>query len=192
MAQARTKRAFFDYEDLSQVDEVMRQIIPFWLWTSRNLIFELQNQWLNPKPYQIYRSIMRNMRDPDYEPSEYPSKFIKEMGGIKLPFGDSLYLAPDLGFTRTPQQLEELFNPIRYTNNSNPLLKIPLEQFLGRSVFTGQTLDTPKERLIHILKGLVPPVQMGDRLLGGQGDAAKNAWLSTIGSPVRTYQTKEK
>ena len=192
MAQARTKRAFFDYEDLSQVDEVMRQIIPFWLWTSRNLIFELQNQWLNPKPYQIYRSIMRNMRDPDYEPSEYPSKFIKEMGGIKLPFGDSLYLAPDLGFTRTPQQLEELFNPIRYSNNSNPLLKIPLEQFLGRSVFTGQTLDTPKERLIHILKGLVPPVQMGDRLLGGQGDAAKNAWLSTIGSPVRTYQTKEK
>lgn len=192
MAQARTKRAFFDYEDLSQVDEVMRQIVPFWLWTSRNLIFELQNQWLNPKPYQIYRSIMRNMRDPNYDPSEYPSKFVKEMGGIKLPFGDNLYLAPDLGFTRTPQQLGELFDPIRYTNNMNPLLKIPLEQFLGRSVFTGKTMDNPQERLIHILKGFAPPVQMGDRLFGSEGDAAKNAWLSTIGSPVRTYQTKEK
>jgi hypothetical protein len=192
MAQARTKRAFFDYEDLSQVDEVMRQIVPFWLWTSRNLIFELQNQWLNPKPYQIYASIMRNMRDPDYDPSEYPSKFVKEIGGIKLPFGDSLYLTPDLGFTRTSQQLTELFDPIRYTNNFNPLLKIPLEEFLGKSVFTGKTLDTPKERLIHILKGVVPPVQMGDRLIGSEGDAAKNAWLSTIGSPVRTYQTKEK
>ena len=192
MAQARTKRAFFDYEDLSQVDAVMRQIVPFWLWTSRNLIFELQNQWLNPKPYQIYRSIMRNMRDPNYEPSEYPSPFVREIGGIKLPFGDSLYLAPDLGFTRTPQQLGELFSPLRYTNNMNPLLKIPLEQFLGRSVFTGNTLDDPKERLIHILKGFVPPVQMGDRLIGSEGDAAKNAWLSFVGSPVRTYQTKEK
>ena len=192
MAQARTKRAFFDYEDLSEVDAVMRQIVPFWLWTSRNLIFELQNQWLNPKPYQIYRSIMRNMRDPDYETSEYPSPFVREIGGIKLPFGDNLYLAPDLGFTRTPQQLGELFDPIRYTNNLNPLLKIPLEEFLGRSVFTGNPLDNPQERLIHILKGFVPPVQMGDRLIGGEGDAAKNAWLSFAGSPVRTYQTKEK
>jgi hypothetical protein len=192
MAQARTKRAFFDYEDLSEVDAVMRQIVPFWLWTSRNLIFELQNQWLNPKPYAIYNSIMRNMRDPDYETSEYPSPFVREIGGIKLPFGDNLYLAPDLGFTRTPQQLGELFDPIRYTNNLNPLLKIPLEEFLGRSVFTGNTLDDPQERLIHILKGFVPPVQMGDRLIGSEGDAAKNAWLSFVGSPVRTYQTKEK
>jgi hypothetical protein len=192
MAQARTKRAFFDYEDLSQVDEIMRQIVPFWLWTSRNLIFELQNQWLNPKPYQIYNSIMRNMRDPDYETSEYPSPFVREIGGIKLPFGDNLYFAPDLGFTRTSQQLGEVFDPIRYTNNLNPLLKIPLEEFLGRSVFTGNTLDNPQERLIHILKGFVPPVQMGDRLIGSEGDAAKNAWLSFVGSPVRTYQTKEK
>jgi len=192
MAQARNKRAFYDYEDLSEVDAVMRQVVPFWLWTSRNLIFELQNQWLNPKPYQIYRSIMRNMRDPDYETSEYPSPFVREIGGIKLPFGDNLYLAPDLGFTRTPQQLGELFDPIRYTNNLNPLLKIPLEQFLGRSVFTGNPLDNPQERLIHILKGFVPPVQMGDRLIGSEGDAAKNAWLSFVGSPVRTYQTKEK
>lgn len=192
MAQARTKRAFFDYEDLSQVDEVMRQIVPFWLWTSRNLIFELQNQWLNPKPYQIYNSIMRNMRDPDYEPSEYPSPFVREIGGIKLPFGDDLYLAPDLGFTRTKQQLNELLDPIRYTNNLNPLLKIPLEEFLGKSVFTGKKLENTQDRLIHILKGMTPPVQMGDRLIGSEGDAAKNAWLSTIGSPIRTYQTKEK
>jgi hypothetical protein len=53
-------------------------------------------------------------------------------------------------------------------------------------------MDNPQERLIHILKGFVPPVQMGDRLFGSEGDAAKNAWLSSIGSPVRTYQTKEK
>ena len=71
-------------------------------------------------------------------------------------------------------------------------LEIPLEEFLGRSVFTGNPLENPQERLIHILKGFVPPVQMGDRLIGSEGDAAKNAWLSFVGSPVRTYQTKEK
>ena len=193
MAQARVKKAFFDYEDLSEVDAVMRQFVPFWLWTSRNLVFELQNQWLNPKPYQIYRSFMRNLRDDEYEEEEYPSRFIREMGGIKLPFGgNNLYLAPDLGFTRTEQQLEEIFNPIRYGNNLNPLLKVPLEQFLGKSIFTGKEMDTSKERLIHILKGFAPPVQQGDRLFGSEGDAAKNAWLSTFGSPIRTYQTKEK
>ena len=192
LSQARVKRAYFDYEDLSELDEVMRQIVPFWLWTSRNLVFELQNQWLNPKPYQIFNSGMRNLKDPNYDEQEYPSKFVREMGGIKLPFGNSAYLAPDLGFTRTGQQLEELYNPLRYVNNMNPLIKVPAEEALGRSIFTGQEYETAMDRLQHILKGGIPPFQMGDRLFGSEGDSAKNAWLSYAGSPVRTYKTKEK
>jgi hypothetical protein len=175
------KRAFFDYEDLSELDEVMRLIVPFWLWTSRNLVFELQNQWLNPKPYQIFRSGLRNLKDDRYDEEEYPSPFIREMGGIKLPFGNDFYLAPDLGFTRTGQQLEELYNPLRYVNNMNPLLKIPIEEAIGRSTFSGQEYDTPLDRLVHILKGGIPPLNQGDRLFGSEGDAAKNAWLSYIG-----------
>ena len=192
LSQARVKRAFFDYEDLSELDEVMRLIVPFWIWTSRNLVFELQNQWLNPKPYQIFRSGLRNLKDDRYDEEEYPSPFVREMGGIKLPFGNDFYLAPDLGFTRTGQQLEELYNPLRYVNNMNPLLKIPIEEGIGRSTFTGQEYDTPRDRLEHILKGGIPIFNQGDRLFGSEGDSLKNAWLSYIGSPVRTYQTKEK
>lgn len=192
LAQARTKRAFFDYEDLSELDEVMRQIVPFWLWTSRNLVFELQNQWLNPKPYQIFNSGMRNLKDDRYDEQEYPSPFVREMGGIKLPWGQSQYLAPDLGFTRTGQQLEELYSPLRYVNNMNPLLKIPIEEALGHSTFSGQEYETAMDRLRHILKGGIPPINQGDRLFGSEGDSAKNAWLSYAGSPVRTYKTKEK
>lgn len=192
LSQARVKAAFFDYEDLSELDEIMRLIVPFWLWTSRNLIFELQNQWLNPKPYQLYRSFLRNMRDPDYDPEEYPSPFIREMGGIKLPFGNDLYLAPDLGFTRTNQQIAELLSPVRYVNNMNPLIKIPFEEALGESTFSGQSYDTPEERLKHILKSGIPPLNQGDRLFGSEGDSLKNAWLSYFGSPLRTYNTKEK
>ena len=74
----------------------------------------------------------------------------------------------------------------------NPLIKVPAEEALGRSIFTGQEYETAMDRLQHILKGGIPPLQMGDRLFGSEGDSAKNAWLSYAGSPVRTYKTKEK
>ena len=183
LAQARVKRYYFDYEDLSTADQVMRQIVPFWLWTSRNLTMQIQNMWLNPRPYLIYESFKRNFED-----SETPvPPFVREMGGFRLPFGQGMYLMPDLGFNRVEKDLQAFINPKEFLNKANPLIKIPAEQALGENVFTGTEFKTPQDRLAAILRGAAPPVGQSERLFGKDGLSQLNAWLSYLGSPVRKY-----
>jgi hypothetical protein len=182
LAQARVKRFFFDYEDLSSVDKVMRQIIPFWLFYSRNMSTQITNMWLNPKPYLIYNSFKRNFEGEDPAPP-----FVREMGGFRLPFGEGLYAMPDIGFTRIPQELSDLTNPMKMLNKMNPLLKVPAEQIAGKSAFTGKEFDTGQERLMAALVGLAPPAGQAERLVGRDGLSQLNAWLGYLGSPIRKY-----
>jgi len=189
MGSARVKKFYFDYEDLSSVDKVMRQIVPFWLWTSRNLTLHMQNMWLNPKPYLIYESFKRNLRDSEGEEDRYPSPFMQEIGAFKLPIGEKIYAQPDFGFTRIQQQLNELApNPLRYANNMNPLFRVPLEQALGENIFNKKKLDDVPTRLLEGLKGLAVPVGMSARLVNTDDQNRNNAWLSFFGSPVRSYK----
>ena len=183
LAQTRVKRFYFDYEDLSAVDEVMRQIVPFWLWTSRNLTMQIQNMWLNPRPYLIYESFKRNFADTE---TPFPP-FVEEMGGFRLPFGTGMYLMPDLGFNRIGKDLQAFVDPMEFLNKANPLIKIPAEQAMGASAFTGTEFKTPQDRLAAILRAGVPPVGQGERLFGKEGLSQLNAWLGYLGSPVRKY-----
>lgn len=182
LAQARVKRFFFDYEDLSSVDKVMRQIIPFWLFYSRNMSTQITNMWLNPKPYLIYNSFKRNFEGEDPAPP-----FVREMGGFRLPFGEGLFAMPDIGFTRIPQELSDLTKPMKMLNKMNPLLKVPAEQIAGKSAFTGKEFDTNQERLMAALVGLAPPAGQAERLVGRDGLSQLNAWLGYMGSPIRKY-----
>ena len=183
MAQARVKRFFFDYEDLSSVDKVMRQIIPFWLFYSRNLSTQITNMWLNPKPYLIYNSFKRNFEGEDPAPP-----FVREMGGFRLPFGEGLYAMPDIAFTRIPQELSDLTNPLKMMNKTNPLFKIPVEQIAGENAFTGKQFETGQDRLMAALLGIAPPAGQAERLFGRDGLSQLNAWLGYTGSPIRKYK----
>lgn len=183
LAQSRVKRFFFDYEDLSNLDKVMRQIIPFWLWTSRNLTMQLQNMWLNPRPYLIYESLKRNFRDK--EQADPP--FVRELGGFKLPFGEGLYLMPDVGFNRLQNDIAMFYDPRAFLNKSNPLIKIPAEQIMGESAFTGKEFETPQDRLLAALRAAAPPAGQAERLFANEGLSQLNAWLGYLGSPVRKY-----
>ena len=200
MGSARIKKFYFDYEDLSSVDRVMKQVIPFWIWTSRNLALHMQNMWLNPKPYAIYNSFKRNLRDTEGEEERYPSPFMQEVGAFKLPFGERQYLQPDFGFTRVPQQLNELgaaafpdgdgklIDRLRYLNQATPLLRAPVEQLLGQNIFNKKKLDDTPTRLTEGLKAMAVPVGMSARLFNPDEQNRSNAWKSFFGSPVRSYR----
>lgn len=136
LAAARTKRFFVDYEDISQVDKMMRQIVPFWMWSSRNVVTQVQNMWMNPKPYQIYMSIRRNIRDDEPSNPEIPS-YWRELGAFKLPFGRDLYAMPDLGFNRIEQQLSLAQEPSRLLGDVSPVLRLPLEMFARKQFYSG-------------------------------------------------------
>lgn len=183
-AAARVKRFYFDYEDLSTVDKVMKQFIPFWLFYSRNMHTQITNIWLNPKPYHIYYNIKNNISD-----REQPNPpFVEEMGGFKLPFGDGLYAMPDFGFTRIQKELTDLTNPMKMIPKMNPLFVVPFEQITGSDSYTGRKFEGVDDRLINALTSLVPPAQQADKLVLNDNPMSKlNAWLSYMGSPIRKY-----
>jgi hypothetical protein len=184
MAAARVKRFYFDYEDLSTVDKFMKQIMPFWLFYSRNLHTQITNMWLNPRPYRIYYNIQNNLED-----RETPNPpFVEEMGGFRLPFGDGLYAMPDFGFTRVNKELSDLANPIKMVPKLNPLFVVPFEQLTGRDSYSGTKFTDANDRLLNALTSIAPPAQQVDKLITNDNPMSRlNAWLGYFGSPIRKY-----
>jgi hypothetical protein len=144
---------------------------------------QIQNIWLNPRPYLIYESLKRNFRDK--EQGDPP--FVRDLGGFKLPFGDGLYLMPDIGFNRLENDIKMFYDPKAFLNKSNPLIKIPAEQIMGETTFTETPLETPQDRLLAALRAAAPPVGQAERLFANEGLSQLNAWLGYLGSPVRKY-----
>ena len=183
-AAARVKRFYFDYEDLSTLDKVMKQFMPFWLFYSRNMHTQITNMWLNPRPYHIYYNIKNNISDRE-EPNP---PFVEEMGGFRLPFGDGLYMMPDFGFTRIQKELTDLTNPMKMIPKMNPLFVVPFEQITGRDSYSGTKFTDANDRLLNALTSIAPPAQQFDKLITNDNPMSKlNAWLSYMGSPIRKY-----
>jgi hypothetical protein len=135
-AAIRTRRFLIDYTDISTGDRVMRQIVPFWMWTSRNLPMQISNMWINPKAYATYNTVKRNF-NADKEGDVIPA-WMEEIGAFKLPFGKDLYATPDFGFNRVGQQIKELQDPQRFLSNVNPLLRVPVELMGGRQLYSNR------------------------------------------------------
>jgi hypothetical protein len=135
-AAIRTRRFLIDYTDISTGDRVMRQIVPFWMWTSRNLPMQISNMWINPKAYATYNTVKRNF-NADKEGDVIPA-WMEQIGAFKLPFGKDLYATPDFGFNRIGQQVEELRDPQRFLANVNPLLRVPVELMGGRQLYSNR------------------------------------------------------
>ena len=133
LSSARVKRFLIDYQDLSNADQLMRQIVPFWMWTSRNLPMQIQNMWANPRAYALYNNLKDNLSD-DQEGDIVPG-WMTEIGSFKLPFGKDLYATPDLGFNRVQQQVQELRDPQRLMGNVNPAIRVPLELLGWQTIF---------------------------------------------------------
>ena len=178
MTAARIKKFYIDYEDISILDEYMRLFIPFWIWTSRNFVVQLENIFLNPKPYQIYHSFVRNMSDKDKEDSL--PKYAKSASGWGIP-GIPFMAVPDLNFNRAKETGNQLLNARDGLGNITPLLKVPIEQVAGKRFYNDKEFEGPQDRLSAILKGLAPPVEMATRLFGSEGDNQQNALLGFLG-----------
>ena len=151
-ATARVKRYLFDYMDTSSMDEAVKNIIPFWIWMSRNFPLQVVNQWKNPKMYAMYSSLMRNISEDEQDGKIVP-KWMKETGAVAI--GSDWYLTPDTGFNRLQQQANEFTDPARLASYVNPLLRVPLEVLGNRRLYNDTPFsDKPKE----ITGGLASPL----------------------------------
>ena len=170
-AAMRTKRFYVDYEDVSSLDKTMRQIVPFWMWTSRNVVTQVQNMWTNPKPYQMYNSFVRNFRDKDDDNAV--SKSWRDLQAFKLPFGKDLYAMPDLGFTRIQQQMELAKTPAKFLSDVSPLVRVPAELIAGKQFYNNREFKKAPAQVegmgpASLLQPLAQMLGMGETNAQGQ------------------------
>lgn len=120
----RISRFHFDYTDLSKLDKVAKQWIPFWIWTSRNVPLQLANMWTRPQMYALYDHLRENS-PPDT--NLIIPKWLAESRPVGI--GGNFVLNPDLPMNRYQSQIEQLSDPKRLLGNLNPIAKIPFEAY---------------------------------------------------------------
>jgi hypothetical protein len=170
-ATATVKRFLFDYEDVGTADVTMRSIVPFWFWMSRNLPLQITNRYLNPRAYNVYRSAMANLGQDIEEDDNVPS-WLTESGAVKV--GEGLFFAPDLGFNRVNQQLNELKDPKRLLSYVNPVLRVPFEvgfsdkRFYNDVPFTDKPQQTVGGPAAPVLQALASFLGQSRPMGGGE------------------------
>ena len=146
-AVARVTRYHFDYSDLSQLDEAARALVPFWIWTSRNVPLQIVEQLVHPRAYSIYNRIAES--SPVDDDIVMP-KWIADwnpiaVGGVNDE-GGQWVVTPDLPMQRLEQQLQQVTNPKRIIGSFSPIIKVPLELIAGKQlgVDMGPFKDRPQ------------------------------------------------
>jgi len=135
-AAARTAKYLIDYSDISRADQVLKQIIPFWMWMSRATPLMVEILTTNPKAYALYKKVTNALRDEEGE-SDYVPVWMQTSGAFKAPFnlGGSSYLMPDIGLTGLSEDIGAFTSPAGVLAALNPVIKSPLEVWLNYDAF---------------------------------------------------------
>lgn len=165
---ALIRRIHFDYSDLSKLDSSAKQLIPFWIWSSRNVPLQIQQILSRPKAYYEYERFaslnpvrLDDPTTPEIEGMILP-KYIRENN--PMAWGARTVFSPDLPFKRLVAQAQMFAEPSRLLSQSTPWIKVPAEVWLlKKQAFTGQPFkDAPAAGYEKILAQII------DRL-GGEG-----------------------
>ena len=159
------KYVLFDPNNLSESEQVLKRIIPFYTFTKQNLFFQASNLMKNTGRYKnLYKSFQKAYDTLD-EDSYYD--YQKQGMQIPLPFqddeGNQLFLKSNLPLSDLGEFLE---NPVeRIVSSTSPLIKTPFERVTGVDTFTGQELH------LDTLSGVTDKI--ADKL-GIDGGGARN------------------
>jgi len=198
-AAARTAKYLIDYQDLSILDKNIKQVIPFWTWSSRSFPLIVESMWLNPKAYKIYDNIKRNLTDEDNEGQVIPG-YAAAAGAFKLPFGNNLYAQPDLGFTKQEEGFGKLTDPMSILASISPLVRAPIEAAVnlkfgtGKNVFNKNYDEGTLKQLQYLAQQLTPQAGAAGKYInagigavsqfGPPGQAVAGA-VQNIPSPIQ-------
>ena len=134
-ALSRITRIHFDYSQVSQLDQSMKRIIPFWTFMSRNLPLQITQMFVSPAAYRAYDAAVANFSVPnDPLTPQYWEKLGTFNTGVKVG-GLPLYFQPDFGFTRIGQDVTNLTSPGAFLGNVNPVLAAPIDFAMKRDSF---------------------------------------------------------
>lgn len=186
---SRLVRNHFDYSDLSPLDEAAKQLIPFWIWTSRNVPLQVVQQWANPAAYNVYNKFAE--ANPVSGDVLMP-KWIADwnplaLGGVNGE-GGQWVVTPDLPMVRLEQQVKQIGTVKGLLGQLSPIIKVPLEfvagKQLGIDVGPFQELKQTTEGAAGLDKYLLAPLA---KVMGGDAWVKTNAKGETILDPRVAY-----
>jgi len=149
----RISRFHFDYTDLSTADEVIKNFIPFWVWTSRNLPLQMTQQFMRPRYYNMYEDVKQ--RNPVSADVMLPT-WARTAGAMGI--GGSRVLMPDMPQNRLQETAKGFVSPSKLIGQANPLVKLLPEMMANKNL----ALDIPFTDKYDKAKGL-------DKLIAGLG-----------------------
>lgn len=159
----------FNYTDISQFDQNMKLVMPFWMFFSRNMALQGQT-WVSKaaKLNRTYMNVQRNWKageeDDTFVPEWYQDAGAIQMGGPDAQ-GNVNYLFPDLPAMQAPAQFDKFTEPWtgQFLGDVGPV-KVPFELMAGKQFFSGIPF---KEQPVD--------AGIGGRALGAVGLAPQSA-----------------
>lgn len=149
-AASQINRYHFDYSDLSKVDEKFMQVIPFWIWTTRNLPNQMVNQFMRPQVYSLYESVKENLPTDDSVLMPTWMQRYEPLGFVRFGLDPKLIMRPDLPHKRMDQTISQFTDIKKFAGGLYPLYKLPIEFAAGRSL----ALDIPFKKESREAKGI--------------------------------------
>lgn len=174
----RITRYHFDYTDLSKFDETMKNFIPFWIWTTRNIPLQWTEMLLRPSTYMTYNKIRE--RNPVAEDVVMPT-WLAEKSPIGL--GGNWVLNPDLPNIRLADQAGQFANPRRLAGQMFPEMKLPLEMWANKQL----AMDIPFSDKFDEAKGVDKLVAALGALTGTDAIGYKDKDGKLVVNPKVSY-----
>lgn len=183
-ASARTAKYLIDYQDLSMLDKSIKQVIPFWTWTSRSFPLILESAWANPRAYAIWNSVTRNATDREGMQDQFRPDYLQS--SFKLPFGRNIYGSPDFGFQRQEESFGNLTDPGSILASLSPFPRALVEAGINQRFSTGGQVFNPfyqegtGAQARYVAKEVLPQIGYAGKL-GNVGIGA----IQALGSLLR-------
>lgn len=174
----RITQFHFDYTDLSSFDEGMKNFIPFWVWTSRNLPLQFTSMLTRPAYYNAYYKLRE--RNPAAANIMMP-QWINEIGPFGL--GGNKVLTPDMPMNRLEQTIGQFISPSKLMGQASPIYKLPIEMIADKQL----AMDIPFTDKYEEAKGIDKVIAMLGALTDNEGLGRRNAEGVLEVNPKVTY-----
>lgn len=181
----------FNYSDISQFDQNMKLVMPFWTFFSRNMALQAQTWVRNSvKLNRTYVNVQRNwahgQEDDTYVPEWFDDAGAIRMGGPSSD-GSQKYLFPDMPAMVAPAQFDKFTTPWtgQFLGDVGPA-KLPFELMAGKQFFSGipfkgQPVEAGGVGMAANALGLTPTSASGMPMIDDRIQYAINSLLPGAG-----------
>ena len=174
----RIARTQFDYSELSGVESgVMRRLVPFYVWTRKNVPYQFAKLASNPAAYNRAMAVKKNMEIGTEDKGMVPDWFLEPFG-IRTPWtmaGARVYGVPDMPFLDLyrydPTRMKEgdPFYGVKETWQNlvwqmTPVLKTGIEIMAQKQLSNGYAFSGKFQEMPAVLENTVGLIPALDRL----------------------------